>query len=72
MGTLMNNDELILEILRLLKRQNELDKQNVQLFQDLDKRVGKLEHLALGLNSSLLDLKLDLARQDGLSEKDIN
>lgn len=71
MGTLMN-DDLILEILKLVKRQNELEKQNTDFIKKLDKRVCDLERLALGLNSSLLDLKLDLARQDGLSEKDIN
>ena len=67
----MNND-LTLEVLKLLKKQNELDKRNNDFIQNLDKRVRVLERLALGLNSSLLGLKLDLARQDGLSEKDIN
>ena len=67
----MNND-LTLEVLKLLKKQNELDKRNNDFIKNLDKRVRVLERLALGLNSSLLGLKLDLARQDGLSEKDIN
>ena len=67
----MNND-LTLEVLKLLKKQNELDKRNNDFIQNLDKRVRVLERLALGLNSSLLNLKLDLARQDGLTEKDIN
>ena len=67
----MNND-LTLEVLKLLKKQNELDKRNNDFIQNLDKRVRVLERLALGLNSSLLNLKLDLARHDGLTEKDIN
>lgn len=59
----MNNDDLILEILKLVKKQSDFDKRINESMKTLDMRVRDLEKLAVGLNSSLLDLEQDLARE---------
>ena len=68
----MINEEVVIEILKLVKKQVESDKQTWESMKILEKRLHNLEDVVVRLNSATIDLKLDLARQDGLSEKDIN
>ena len=68
----MINDEIVLDILKLVKKQAESDKETWESMKLLQKRLDNLERAIVLLNSANLDLKQDLARQDGLSEKDIN